>query len=76
MNDDEGGVQVFRFWQNERVNQVFKQHNSPVRSIVWMEDDTGFITTGREDHKVILWRIKPKVTKDGAQPQTVVWQYE
>lgn len=50
LNDEDGNVQVFRFWQNERLDQVFKGHTCPVKSIVWQDDDTGFITTGISDH--------------------------
>ena len=29
-----------------------------------MDDDTGFISAGRDDHQIILWRLKPKIFKE------------
>ena len=75
MTDEDGNVQVFRFWQNERLNQVFKDpalgHTGPVKSIVWLDDDTGFITAGAEDHRVIRWRLKP----DEETGKVLVWSH-
>ena len=76
LNDEDGHVHIFRFWQNERLDQVFKDsqlgHSGPVKSIVWLDDDTGFITAGRDDHRVIRWRIKPNEETG----KVLVWSYK
>ena len=46
------------------MNQKYREHRGPVKSIVWMDDDTGFISAGRDDHQIILWRLKPKIFKE------------
>ena len=51
LNDEDGNIQVFRFWQNERIpDGVFQGHSGPVQSIVWLDDDTGFVSCGVNDH--------------------------
>jgi len=51
LNDDDCGVQVFQFWQHRRIkNGLFKEHSSKVKQILWLSDDTGFITVGNNDH--------------------------
>ena len=73
LNDENGTISVFKFWQNERIPQEYKQlkpkgpghePGMPIRSLLWMEDDTGFISVGRDDRKVVLWRLKPKIFKE------------
>ena len=60
LNDEDHNIQVFKFWQNERpAHWVFSGHNSPIRSITWLPDDTGFASTGLNDNQVILWKLKP-----------------
>ena len=72
VNDEENNIQVFKFWQNELMpNGVFTGHESPVKSIVWLEDDTGFISCGKDDHQVILWKLK--AGDDGSH---IVWKFK
>ena len=60
LNDEDGNIQVFKFWQNERIpDGLLSGHTGPIRSILWLDDDTGFISTGRDDNQVILWSLKP-----------------
>ena len=60
INDEDNNIQVFKFWQNERPAEwIFSGHQSPVRSICWLDDDTGFASVGQADHSVILWKLAP-----------------
>ena len=60
LNDDDNRVQIYSFWQNCRIpNGMLTAHTSPVRQIHWLNDDTGLITVGKDDHQVILWKLKP-----------------
>ena len=72
LNDDDHKVKVFKFWSNECPPQwVFTGHASPIKSIWWLEDDTGLVSTGRDDHQVILWKLKPD-----AKGECKVWAHK
>ena len=71
LNDDEHRVLVFSFWQNSKIaNGVLTGHTSNVRSIQWLNDDTGLITVGKDDHQIILWKLKPD--EEGHQ---MIWKH-
>jgi len=57
-------VQVVNFYTAELTDKMlFKYHKDTVISISWLEDDTGFVTTGK-DNLLLLWRLFPG-TGDG-----------
>ena len=57
VNDDENGVHLFKFFHGDRPeNYVFRGHENKVTSITWLEDDSGFITIGK-DSKIAYWRL-------------------
>jgi WD40 repeat protein len=71
INDEENNIQVFKFWQNERpLEWVFTAHTGLIKSIQWLEDDTGFVSAGATDHQVILWKLKPN--EEGTRQ---IWTY-
>lgn len=73
VNDDEGNIHVFRFWEHLRIpNGIFRGHYGQVKQIAWLNDDSGFISVGKDDRLVNLWRLKPD-EEDGSQ---LVWQHK
>lgn len=48
--------------------QVFKAHLGLIRSIAWLEDDTGFISSGW-DAAVYVWKLNQK-------ENTPIWEYK
>ena len=74
MNDNENRVHVFRFFQGERPDSYcFYGHENKVVSINWLDDDTGFITIGR-DSKIAYWRLsdtKPQ-SEDGTHSSKIL----
>ena len=73
VNDDDGNIHVFRFWENQRIpNGIFRGHHfGQVKQISWLNDDSGFISVGKDDRTVNLWRLKPD-DEDGSQ---LVWKH-
>ena len=52
-------VHVFKFFTAEcPVNYIFKAHQGHVRSIAWLDDDTGFVTSAL-DASIMCWKLNP-----------------
>lgn len=52
-------IQVFKFYTAETPQSyLFKGHDSFVRSINWLEDDSGFVSSGY-DNVIYFWRFPP-----------------
>lgn len=50
-------IHVFKFYTAENPpHYIFKAHQGIVRSIAWMDDDSGFISTGW-DSAMYLWKL-------------------
>jgi WD40 repeat protein len=63
INDDENGVHIFKFFHGDRPeNYIFRGHENKVVGIKWLEDDTGFVTVGK-DSKIAYWRLSDAVPK-------------
>lgn len=59
VNDEEHNVHVVRFWEAIRPFEYkFSAHTGKVKSITWLEDDTGFVTVGA-DSQILYWKLKP-----------------
>lgn len=68
-------IQVFKFYTGETNNDFFfRGHDKLVKSISWLEDDTGFVSCGW-DQNVILWKLYPDPTKDEKADSHVVWNF-
>lgn len=74
-------VSVYKFYTGESPPEFsFKGHTHFIRSISWLEDDTGFVTCG-SDHSVFLWKLfQDKQTDDNNAVDTrvgqPVWEYK
>ena len=70
-------IQVFNFYTGESPDKFnFRGHTDTVKCIAWLEDDSGFVTTAK-DNEMALWRLHPG-TGDGAQnPSEVnpIWKF-
>jgi len=57
VNDDDNAVHIFKFFHGDKPeNYTFRGHESKVSSITWLDDDTGFVTIGK-DSKAAYWRL-------------------
>ena len=64
-------IHVFKFFTAEcPVNYIFKGHQGHIRSISWLEDDTGFVTSAL-DASIMVWKLNP-----GEGQENPVWQYK
>lgn len=52
------------------MQYIFKAHLGLIRSIAWLEDDTGFISSGW-DASIYMWKLN--LDKDEANP---IWDYK
>ena len=59
VNDGENKVHLIKFWEGS-ISQTFEGHKTKVKQIAWLEDDSGFVSTG-SDKQVIFWKVKPAV---------------
>ena len=58
---------MYKFYTAENPSEyIFKNHIGPIRSIAWLQDDTGFVSSAW-DSSVCMWALNPK---DGKNP---VW---
>ena len=64
-------IHVFKFFTAEcPSNYVFKAHMGHVRSISWLDDDTGFVTSAL-DATINCWKLNPEEKEDNP-----VWGYK
>jgi len=56
---------VYKFYTWDRPKDwEFKKHSGFIRSICWLEDDSGFVSAGM-DENVCLWNLNtPGLTAD------------
>ena len=72
-------VSVYKFYTGESPSEfTFKGHSHLVKSIAWLEDDTGFVTCGW-DNSIFMWKLYPEKSEGNeivdhrvGQP---TWQY-
>lgn len=63
---NQGIICIFKFYTAENPSDyVFKKHTALIRSIAWLDDDTGFISAAW-DSTIYLWKLDSKVP---------VWEY-
>ena len=54
---NQSNICVYKFYTAENpINYVFKKHHGIIRSIDWLEDDTGFISSGW-DASIYFWKL-------------------
>lgn len=64
-------ISIYKFFTVENPMQyIFKAHLGLIRSIAWLEDDTGFISSGW-DASIYMWKLN--LDKDEANP---IWDYK
>jgi len=74
-------VQVYKFYTGETQNDFyFKGHGHHVKSISWLEDDTGFVTCGN-DSVIFLWKLYPDKlggddTIETSRAGLPIWKFE
>jgi WD40 repeat protein len=57
-------VQVYEFATGlSPDNFTFKEHTDTIKTIAWLEDDSGFVTTSKDNY-MAFWRLYPG-TADG-----------
>jgi len=44
----------------------FKKHSAYIRSIAWLEDDSGFVSSGYDEH-VCLWKLNANTEAEKLQ---------
>jgi WD40 repeat protein len=50
---------VYNFYTGECPSEfTFRGHKDAVKAITWLEDDTGFVSTGK-DNMLLFWRLHP-----------------
>ena len=55
-------IHIYRFYTASLPQEyVFKEHQSRIKCITWMDDDTGFITAAL-DGSVLVWRLNSDVS--------------
>ena len=67
---------MYNFFTAESpYDYTFKGHTDTVKCITWLEDDSGFITSGK-DNDLALWRLHPG-TGDGANltETNPIWKF-
>ena len=53
-------IHVYNFYTAQNpVQYVFKAHSGPIRSIAWLQDDTGFVSSAF-DTTINYWTLNPK----------------
>jgi len=63
-------IHVYNFYTAQNpVNYTFKAHSGMIRSITWLQDDSGFVSSAL-DSTIHMWRLNPK--KDQSNP---VWSF-
>ena len=70
-------MQVFNFYTGETSEKMtFKGHSDTVKCITWLEDDSGFVTTAK-DNELALWRLHPGTGDGVANPNEVnpIWKF-
>ena len=68
---------MFNFYTGETSEKMtFKGHQDTIKCITWLEDDSGFITTGK-DNELMMWRLHPG-TGDGVHnphESNPIWKF-
>ena len=59
-------IQVYKFYLPENP-KVFKGHNGTIRCITWLDDDSGFVSSGW-DASIYVWKLSEPDNKS-------VWEY-
>ena len=54
-------------------NFVFSWHKANVRSINWLEDDVGFVTTAA-DNSIAVWHL-PRLSSQSETTTTPIWTF-
>lgn len=53
-------IHVYKFYTAENPSEyIFKAHIGPIRSIAWLNDDTGFVSSAW-DATIYMWTLNPK----------------
>ena len=53
-------IYVYNFYTAQNpVNMTFKAHGGTIRSIAWLDDDTGFVSSAL-DTTIYYWLLNPK----------------
>jgi WD40 repeat protein len=55
-------ILVYNFYTWDKIKNndgEFKKHSAYIRSICWLEDDSGFVSSGY-DENVCLWKLNPE----------------
>ena len=74
-------INVYKFYTGETSNDFFfKGHSNLIKSISWLEDDTGFVSCGW-DSSVYLWKLyqDPKTDDNDTSLSRIVqpvWEYK
>lgn len=64
-------IHVYNFYTaSSPPNYTFKAHTGPIRSITWLPDDTGFVSSAL-DTTIFMWTLNPK--EDESNP---VWEHK
>ena len=77
---NEKQIWVYKFYTAEcPIQYQFEGHTQPVKRICWLQDDTGFVSTGG-DAIIHMWKLYPEVNpddKEGNQPQhNPIWSFK
>lgn len=73
----EGSVFVFKFFTAKLPNcYKFSYHTGNVKTMTWNEDDTGFLTTAK-DNTIAVWQL-PKMQSEQEDQEKIkpVWIYK
>lgn len=64
-------IQVYKFYTAELpVQYLFKSHMGHIRSIAWLDDDTGFVSSAG-DSTINVWKLNP--AENEVNP---IWHYK
>jgi len=62
-------INVYKFYLPENP-QVFKGHNGTIKCIAWLDDDSGFVSSGW-DASIYVWKLNT-----GSTDNKYVWEYK
>jgi len=62
-------INVYKFYHPENP-QIFKGHNGMIRCIAWLDDDSGFVSSGW-DASIYVWKLS-----NGTEDNKATWEYK